>query len=127
MLDVGAGCGETALFYFCHGAGKVIAVEPNPSLTPVLHRNMVRNKWDMEIISGPFQSTMLGRNFDFMKMDGEGCEAQLLNITSLPPCAVEVHSRRILDSLKTRFEVNVLPQRDNWIVQNLLEHSTWAL
>lgn len=30
VLDVGAGCGETALFYFMNGARKVIAVERDP-------------------------------------------------------------------------------------------------
>ena len=27
ILDIGAGCGETALFYFKHGAEKVVCVE----------------------------------------------------------------------------------------------------
>jgi predicted RNA methylase len=121
VLDVGAGCGETALFYYYHGAEKVIAVEPQPSVTPLLKTNMERNKWNMKIVEGPFQLSMLEWNFDFMKMDGEGCEDLLLEVDRLPPCAIEVHSGPILDSLKERFGLKVLPQKEIWIAQNFLE------
>jgi len=118
VLDVGAGCGETSLFYYYHGAKKVIAVEPQASLTPLLKTNMVRNNWNMEIVEGPFQPSMLEWDFDFMKMDGEGCEDLLLNADRLPACAIEVHAEAVLDRLKGRFELKVLPQKENWIVQN---------
>jgi len=118
VLDVGAGCGETALFYYSHGAKKVIAVEPQSSLTPLLKTNMERNKWNMQIFQGPFQPSMLGWDFDFMKMDGEGSESLLLKADRLPPCAIEVHEQAVLDSLKERFELKVLPQKEIWIVQN---------
>jgi hypothetical protein len=121
VLDVGAGCGETALFYYYHGAKKVIAVEPQASITPLLKTNMERNKWDMQIVEGPFQLSMLGWNFDFMKMDGEGCEDLLLEVDRLPPCAIEVHRGPILDSLKERFGLKVLPQKEIWIAQNFHE------
>lgn len=123
VLDVGAGCGETALFYYCHGASRVIAIEPQSSLVPLLRRNMSRNKWDMKIVEGPFQASMLEWNFDFMKMDGEGCEAQLLTEDSLPPCAIEAHDRAVADGLKERFGMNILPQKENWILQNLVQPS----
>ena len=118
VLDVGAGCGETALFYYLHGAERVIAVEPQASLTALLKTNMARNKWNMEIVEGPFQLSILQRNFDFMKMDGEGCEDLLLKADSLPPCAIEVHDEAVLNRLTGRFELKVLPQKENWIVQN---------
>jgi SAM-dependent methyltransferase len=121
VLDVGAGCGETALFYYYHGAKKVIAVEPQPSVTPLLKTNMERNKWNMKIVEGPFQLSMLEWNFDFMKMDGEGCEGLLLKADRLPPCAIEVHRGAVLDSLKERFGLKVLPQKEIWIAQNFLE------
>jgi len=122
VLDVGAGCGETALFYYYHGAGRVIAVEPESSLGPLLNRNMERNRWNMEIVERPFDKSMLRWSFDFMKMDAEGCETQLLSLGSLPPCAVEVHDKATADKLQERFEVEVLPQKENWILRNPSEH-----
>jgi hypothetical protein len=120
VLDVGAGCGETALFYYYHGASRVIAVEPQSSSVPLLRKNVSRNRWDMQIVEGPFQMSMLEWNFDFMKMDGEGCEAQLLAANSLPPCAIEAHDQAVADGLRERFGVEVLPQKTNWILQNFL-------
>jgi hypothetical protein len=123
VLDVGAGCGETSLFYYHHGASRVIAIEPQSSLVPLLRRNMSRNKWDMQIIEGPFDASMLEWNFDFMKMDGEGCETQLLTVPSLPPCAVEAHDEVVVDGLRARFGMDILPQRSNWILQNFVQRS----
>jgi predicted RNA methylase len=124
VLDVGAGCGETALFYFRHGAAKVIAVEPNPSLTPILKRNRDRNHWNMEVVEAPFELSMLAWNYDFMKMDGEGCEDLLLKVESVPPCAIEAHDKPTVDALERRFGMRVLPQKTNWIVQNFSEKPT---
>ena len=123
VLDIGAGCGETALFYYCHGAEKVIAVEPEPSLAPLLKRNGDRNRWNMEIIERPFDRSMLGWSFDFMKMDGEGCETQLLTAYSLPPCAIEVHNKIDAQMLEERFGLEVLPQKGNWILRNPREQT----
>ena len=123
VLDIGAGCGETALFYYYHGAKKVIAVEPEPSLAPLLKRNGDRNGWNMEIVERSFDRSMLGWSFDFMKMDGEGCEAQLLSAESLPPCAIEVHDKIDAQRLEQRFGLEVLPQNGNWILQNPREQA----
>ena len=127
VLDVGAGCGETALFYYLHGASRVIAIEPLTSLVPLLRKNMSRNKWDMKVVEGPFDLSMLDWDFDFMKMDGEGCEAQLLKANSIPPCAIEVHDKVIVDGLKERFGMDILPQKENWILQNFVQHSNRAV
>jgi SAM-dependent methyltransferase len=121
VLDVGAGCGETALFYYRHGAAKVIAVEPKSSLIPVLNRNRDRNHWKMDVVQGPFERSMLDWNFDFMKMDGEGCETLLLKVNSVPPCAIEAHEKSTVDALERRFGMKVLPQKANWILQNFSE------
>ena len=125
VLDVGAGCGETALFYYSHGASKVIAVEPQSSLISLLRSNMARNKWEMQIVEGPFQPSMLEWDFDFMKMDGEGCETLLLGANSLPPCAIEVHDTASLEGLRGKFGLEVLPQKDNWILQNFTRGPTY--
>ncbi len=123
VLDVGAGCGETALFYYLHGASRVIAIEPQTSLVPLLRKNMSRNKWDMKVVEGPFDLSMLDWSFDFMKMDGEGCETHLLTANTIPPCAIEVHDKVIVDGLKERFGMDILPQKENWILQNFVQGS----
>jgi hypothetical protein len=120
VLDVGAGCGETALFYYLHGTSRVIAIEPQSSLSPLLRKNMSQNRWDMKVVEGPFDLSMLEWNFDFMKMDGEGCETQLLKANSIPPCAIEVHDEVVVEGLKERFGMNILPQKENWILQNFV-------
>jgi len=127
VLDVGAGCGETALFYYLHGASRVIAIEPQTSLVHLLGKNMSRNKWDMKVVEGPFDLSMLDWNFDFMKMDGEGCEAQLLTANSIPPCSIEVHDKVIVDGLKERFGMDIMPQKENWILQNFVQRSNRAV
>lgn len=118
VLDVGAGCGETALFYYHHGASRVIAVEPEPSLVPLLRKNKDHNRWNMEIVERPFDTSMLSWTFDFMKMDCEGCETLLLKVASLPPCAIEVHEEQTFRKLREAFGLEVLTQKGNWILRN---------
>jgi len=38
VVDVGAGIGDSALYFILHGARKVIAVEPCPTLPTELRR-----------------------------------------------------------------------------------------
>lgn len=98
VLDVGAGCGETAFFFFLHGAYKVIAVEPNAKAVSLLRQNAEINKWNVEVIEEPFSLSLLKLDYDFMKMDGEGCEEQLLSLPKIDrPCVVEVHSSNLLN------------------------------
>jgi tRNA G37 N-methylase Trm5 len=97
VLDVGAGCGETALLFFLHGARKVIAVEPNIQAVECLRENVERNNWNAEIIAEPFSLQHLKLDYDFMKMDGEGCEKMLLPLPKMDkPCVVEVHNNKLL-------------------------------
>jgi SAM-dependent methyltransferase len=97
VLDVGAGCGETALLYFLHGASKVIAVEPDASAIKYLMENVRENCWNVEIFPEPFSLKHLKLDFDFMKMDGEGCEELLMSIPEVSkPSVVEVHNNKLL-------------------------------
>jgi hypothetical protein len=50
---------------------------------------------------------MLNLPVDFMKMDCEGCEAQLLGANILPTCVIEVHDGHILESLRSKFGLEV--------------------
>src|SRR5207245_10266420 len=50
---------------------------------------------------------MLNLDFDFMKMDCEGCETQLLSADTLPACVMEVHDRHVLHALMNKFGLRV--------------------
>jgi phospholipid N-methyltransferase len=64
VLDLGAGCGETTLFYLSHGADKVIAVEADPEVYKILQRNFGNH---------PKVKTVLGQ-VKHIKADIEGGE-----------------------------------------------------
>jgi len=97
VLDVGAGCGETALLYFLHGASKVIAIEPNANAVKYLYENIRGNHWNVEVFPEPFSLGHLNLDFDFMKMDCEGCEELLLSIPEVSkPSVVEVHNNNLI-------------------------------
>jgi precorrin-6B methylase 2 len=105
VLDVGAGCGETAYFYFSKGARKVICVEPNVAAVECLTKNAARHSWNVEVIPEPFKLEIVNEyHFDFMKMDGEGCEKELLQLKELPCTAiVESHSPELTIALTKQF------------------------
>jgi hypothetical protein len=107
VLDVGAGCGETALFYFIHGVDRVICVERNLDLAKIIGENLRSNKWNAEVQARSFDAEMLKQDFDFMKMDCEGCETHLLSADTLPPCVIEVHDRHVLNALASKFGLRV--------------------
>ncbi|MGC9069467.1 MAG: FkbM family methyltransferase [Thermoprotei archaeon] len=101
VLDVGAGCGETALFFFLYGARKVIAIEPNVKAVSCLKENAERNRWNVKIIPEPFKLKHLEIQHDFMKMDCESCEQLLLQLPKInKPSIVEVHSNELLNEFK---------------------------
>jgi hypothetical protein len=50
VLDAGAGCGESAAFFFENRAHTVIGVEPNPSAVDCLRENAKVNGWRLEIV-----------------------------------------------------------------------------
>jgi SAM-dependent methyltransferase len=117
VLDVGAGCGETALFYFKHGARKVICVEANPQSLSFLRENSLKGDWNTEIIEGLFSLDMLNLDFDFMKMDCEGCESLLRGSDHLSPCVIEVHEAETARALTTRFGLRTLGRSGpNWLL-----------
>ena len=107
VLNIGAGCGETALFYFIHGVKRVICVEQVPELATIISGNLRANKWNAEVYGSPFGIEMLNLSFDFMKMDCEGCEARLLEADLLPTCVMEVHDRHVLYALINKFGLTV--------------------
>lgn len=95
VLDVGAGEGETALFYLYHGAKKVICIEANIKCL----ENLLHNSEFFNIVPSiaKFDIDMLYYNFDFMKMDIEGYEEILLNVDLKKPSIIEVHGLQLRD------------------------------
>ena len=67
VLDVGAGCGETAQFYLHHGAAHVVCVEGHPSALRHLRRNFGDDP----------RVTIVAAAIDRIKIDIEGAEADM--------------------------------------------------
>jgi len=91
VLDVGAGEGETVELYRLLGAKKFICVEPDSQRAARLRENAARNGWSAEVFEEGFSLRFLEREFDFMKMDCEGCERVLLGSRVAFPCVLETH------------------------------------
>jgi hypothetical protein len=129
VLDVGAGCGETAYFYFLHGAKRVIAIEMDPVQLELLKKNAQLNGWNnntrqFKIIPRAFELQDLKREkFDFAKIDIEGGEADLLKLDRIDfSLVLEAHGRELRDQLGKKFGLSVLvkalPLEDVWLVGN---------
>jgi hypothetical protein len=105
VLDVGAGCGETVHFYLSHGAASVIAVESDHSSLNLLYENAESNRWSVKVVPSCFRLGFMNFAFDFMKMDCEGCERELLKLASdrLPFCVIEVHDEETRRQLEKKF------------------------
>ncbi|HKT21431.1 MAG TPA: hypothetical protein VJR06_02235 [Nitrososphaerales archaeon] len=92
ILDVGAGSGETALFYFGRGAKMLVCVEPSHESAVHLKRNIERNHWNASAFEEPFSLSRLSIPHDFLKFDAEGAEAALLSYGGeLGPSRIEIH------------------------------------
>ena len=74
VLDLGAGCGETAFFYLNHGAKHVISVEPPGPALDLLRRNFGDDP----------RVTIVPASVDRIKIDIEGFEEGMLVETHFP-------------------------------------------
>jgi hypothetical protein len=74
VLDVGAGCGETALFYLKHGAKRVICIEGDEIALELLVKNFGHDE----------RVTIVPAIIDSTKMDIEGAEENLVLETHFP-------------------------------------------
>lgn len=111
VLDVGSGCGETVRLFHKAGASRIVAIEPNEEACALLQKNSVLNGWKTEVVNDAFRLEHYYRyNYDYMKMDGEGCEAMLLQLDKLIPCIVEAHSTQIAEKLEKRFKMKKVHQ-----------------
>ena len=98
LMDVGAGEGETVELYRLLGAKKFLCIEPDPLRASRLRENVVHNGWEAEVFEEPFSLKFLERDFDFMKMDCEGCELILLGTSVTFPCVLETHGNSITEA-----------------------------
>lgn len=106
ILDIGAGCGETAYFYFQHGAKKVICIEQDDIAFEYLQWNSSHNNWNTDVYHKPFDLSDLTIPCDLVKMDIEGLEIDLLFLMenqTLPPIILELHSDKITENLTREF------------------------
>ncbi|HEV2119780.1 MAG TPA: hypothetical protein VGS11_06735, partial [Candidatus Bathyarchaeia archaeon] len=74
VLDIGAGCGETAFFYLNHGARKVICVESDPKAVELLKKNFGS---DSRVV-------IVDAHVDSIKIDIEGSERDMILETHFP-------------------------------------------
>ena len=101
ILDVGAGEGETVVFFASYGFSSFIAVEPDPGAFRYLLNNT--SHLNVEAHNRGFLIQDLER-VDYAKIDCEGCEAQLLTLGTLPcEIVVEVHGKQLLDQFMKKW------------------------
>jgi tRNA G37 N-methylase Trm5 len=103
VLDIGAEEGCTALFFFKHGAKRVICIESRPEAYANLKKNAEALKWDAVVINDVFKVEHLNYDVDFIKMNIEGYEAIILDLP-IPkvPMVVEVHGLWLVDQFTNR-------------------------
>ena len=99
VLDIGAGEGETARFFINLRVKSVICIEPNNDCFKLLLRN---SKFHKQIIpiNSKFKLEHLKLSYDFLKMDIEGYEIELLNTKLVKPSVIETHSEYLTDKFR---------------------------
>ena len=74
VLDVGAGCGESAMWFLAQGARQVLCVENNEECRRYLEQNARLNR-GVRVLNGSFNTDEhLWYHVDLVKMDIEGYE-----------------------------------------------------
>jgi hypothetical protein len=97
VIDVGAGCGETILYYALKGCRNFVAIEPNAECAALIKSNAESNGLKVKVYNDLFQKNHLAEQFDFMKCDCEGGEAILLEQEIGKPIALEVHGKQLME------------------------------
>lgn len=101
VLDIGAGCGETAWWYFKNGASKVIAIEPDMQRARMIVKNRAILDWNLTLHYRKFRLEDLDIKRDFTKVNIEGYEALLLQRPDrLGPMVVDIHNWYLVERFK---------------------------
>ena len=82
VLDLGAGCGETAQFYLNHGAKRVVAIESNSDAYELLVKNFAHDD----------RVVCINAQIDSVKMDIEGAEKNMVIETHFFPLLKRLHT-----------------------------------
>ena len=120
VLDIGAGCGETAYFFLKNGARSVECVEADEEAGSLLLENIRRNGWNANPHLERFSISHLSLKHDFVKIDCEGGESLLLDgsVARLEPCRVEMHKSVIGETavrqLIEKFSLKCINGSDLW-------------
>lgn len=109
VLDIGAGCGETARYFLKAGAKNVVCVEPEIKLIEVLFDNMMRFPI-LPVMEKFYVKQLSNYPHDFLKLDIEGYEAILLNAledgeleaSDLKPTILEAHSEYCINEFRNK-------------------------
>jgi SAM-dependent methyltransferase len=116
VIDVGAAVGETALYFAKLGASHVYAFEMDKSRCEMARENIARNKMQERITLFEEPATadkVNGLRYDFIKIDCEGCEYELvpnLNLDGATEIIMEYHKspEPLAESLRAKgFDVVV--------------------
>lgn len=99
VMDAGAGEGETARLFLENGASKVICIEPSTESFVYLEKNSASHP--IMPLNKLFELTDLTTySFDFLKVDIEGYEEDLLGKELSYPAVVEVHGLQLRDKFQ---------------------------
>jgi|GEM_PF-1731011 hypothetical protein len=102
VLDIGAGEGETAMFFLQHGASKVVCIEAEPEAYSYLEINQRKHPKTITAIHSKFEPSHLKIPHDFLKMDIEGYEEAILGIKLENPAVLEVHGLQLCDKFEAQ-------------------------
>jgi len=107
VLDVGAGCGETALFYLKHGAQRVICIEADKTALELLVKNFGSDD----------RVSIVSARVDSIKIDIEGDEENLVVESHFPP-----YFQRL-----EKLDENVILWKLRRTNPSLINHLRWKL
>jgi SAM-dependent methyltransferase len=123
VLDVGAGEGETAKFFLDHGAAKVVCIEPATEAFKFLKVNAAHH--NIMALNKRFELSDLTVPHDFLKVDIEGYEEALLDVTLRTPAVVEVHGLQLCDKFKAKGYRLVSPHEEAGLPFGFLGYAYW--
>ena len=124
VLDIGAGAGETALWFLTKGAGRIICVEIDQAAFDFLRLNSEINDWNCRVFNEPFKLDHLTNwerspdwDYDFFKIDVEGAEEILLErkIPLKGQGVIEYHKKEIAEGLRDLYGMRIVRCREDWL------------